>query len=509
MLFNEKLDTLMKAISVTNSQLGKAINVDPSLISRWRTGKRLPTGKNDYISAIASFFAARAKKEYQKAALYDILGFVPENGADAGPLQATIINWLGSWERIVKSPVNSMLDNMKLPVKHSITLNEGEGQHIPEIQQKVEVFYDSTGMKAAMIRFLNTVLTVDKPCNLMLFSDESLNWLQEDKTYCNNWFGLLLSALSKGHRLKIIHNLQRELSDMISMINHWLPIYMTGAVEGYYCPKYRDNIFRNTIFIAPDIMALTSSSISLYSGHTHTLLYTDKRIISGILNEYHVFLNICRPLMRIFSNSGIVHYKDLIVSFDMEQTDFYSYSSSFSAYTMPETLFSRLISETSLSDTVKNEMLKVYKFRRDMFEKNIMYRKTTEIIILPSPEELSDENSGCYKVHMMGCTLPGYNKEDCSEHLAFIYELLNKYEKYNLIFASHGNYPDLYISVKEDAGVFIVKRGTSPVIFAIDQPDLNNVFHGYITDIINRLPIKDRNKKYTAKLIRKSLEAIK
>jgi len=76
--FGKKLSLLMSVLSVSNGALAKALSVDPSLISRWRSGSRIPAKDSGYIEMIASYLVEHAKMEHQKLAICEITGCVPE-----------------------------------------------------------------------------------------------------------------------------------------------------------------------------------------------------------------------------------------------------------------------------------------------------------------------------------------------------------------------------------------------------------------------------------------------
>jgi hypothetical protein len=66
MKFNEKINLLIKMTNTTNASLATALEIDPSLISRWRTGVRQPNLSSTYIEKISDYFASTAKEDYQK-----------------------------------------------------------------------------------------------------------------------------------------------------------------------------------------------------------------------------------------------------------------------------------------------------------------------------------------------------------------------------------------------------------------------------------------------------------
>ena len=57
--FRMRLAALMDYLGLTNASLAKAIGVDSSLISRWRTGKRSIAGNPEYAALIARYLVPR------------------------------------------------------------------------------------------------------------------------------------------------------------------------------------------------------------------------------------------------------------------------------------------------------------------------------------------------------------------------------------------------------------------------------------------------------------------
>ena len=74
MNFSDKLVFLLSVTHTSNIKLAKAINVDPSMISRLRKGRRNIPRNINHIKAMAKYFAKRCNGEYQRFTLAEILG---------------------------------------------------------------------------------------------------------------------------------------------------------------------------------------------------------------------------------------------------------------------------------------------------------------------------------------------------------------------------------------------------------------------------------------------------
>ena len=66
MQFYEKLDCLMKLTDLSNSELSKRTNIDPSLISRWRRGIKAPDVFSDTLNRVAEVLARRINNDLRR-----------------------------------------------------------------------------------------------------------------------------------------------------------------------------------------------------------------------------------------------------------------------------------------------------------------------------------------------------------------------------------------------------------------------------------------------------------
>ena len=95
-IFRSRLTALMEYFGLTNASLAKAIGVDSSLISRWRTGSRSVAGNPEYAALIARYVVPRiaspADRTWMKKQMVRDLG-VTETEIDSNMAQH-MARWL-------------------------------------------------------------------------------------------------------------------------------------------------------------------------------------------------------------------------------------------------------------------------------------------------------------------------------------------------------------------------------------------------------------------------------
>ena len=504
MPFCDKLNALMNVQNVSNSRLAKALTVDASLVSRWRNGARVPPKNSDHIKSIASYFATHAKMDYQKVALYEIMGLTyDKTREEISFLYDYLYNWLCGEASPDTQFVDGFINKFTLFGKSKISLPEiDESTLYPSgIPLSAEVFYGTEGKRQGVLRFLAAVAFRKNPCTMLLYSDESMEWLTEDKAFYVKWGVMLMDVLAKGHKIKIIHTINRDLSEMLSAIERWLPLYMTGAIEPYYYPKYREHIFRRTIFIAPDVAALTSSTLSEHSKNAEQIFCTDPNRIAALVDEFNSYLQLCRPLMQIFNRNNIHKFCDLQLEFEEQPGNCFNLSSHLSSATMSHELLEKILDQSKVNKKLKEKLLSKHEQRRKAFETNLKQNSFTDIIALPSPCDFAGQVPLFKPIDFFGEAALYYTPLDYIDHMNDALNLMEKCKNYSLIISSQSFPPNIFIALKEDVGVIVAKNDTAPMIFAFNQQNMIHAFHSYIEDIIKAIPKKERSRKHTVKML--------
>jgi hypothetical protein len=157
-----------------------------------------------------------------------------------------------------------------------------------------EVFYGIKGKQAGVIRFLTAVAAREKPGTLLLYSDESIEWMA-DRSFLPYFVPLLTGVIARGNRIKIVHVLSRDLAEMLAAIDFWLPFYMTGAIEPYYCPRYREHFFRRTMFITPGVAALTAMTLAGQEHNAANIFSTDPDTVASLAREFTEIVSLPPP----------------------------------------------------------------------------------------------------------------------------------------------------------------------------------------------------------------------
>jgi len=509
MVFCEKLNLLMTTLSISNSRLARALSVDASLVSRWRTGTRTPGKKSEHIKTIAGYFSGQAKMDYQKAALYEIMGLDPQRyDNDPRMLAEFLCNWLAGKTLPNIRIIDRFIGNLETfrqhkPVPPADKSETDSPAHLFKgMPLKTEVFFGIKGKQAGVIRFLSAVAAHPNPCTLLLYSDENIEWFSEDREFLAGFVRLLTHIITLGHKIKMIHNISRDMAEMFAAIDFWLPFYLSGAVEPYYCPRYREHYFRRTMFIAPRVAALTSTTLAGREKSAANFYCADRGFVDSLTDEFNDFLAMCRPLMHIFTGNNTAGLDSLLEKFAEQPGHCLVLSNSLTAVTMPDGLFDRLLDRAGIKGETKENLLSLRRANYKAFMTNLENHRYTEIVSLPSPEEILSGRVPVESPHLFGGAALCYSLHEYKSHLENIVRLLRNVKNFYFYpCRRQGSLRNVRLTVKDEVGVIVTKTDPPATVFAFNQPNMTNAFYCYLEDFIGRIPHKDRDRQEVIKIL--------
>lgn len=506
MKFHDKLNLLMTLQNIPNNKLAKALSLDPSLISRWRNGTRDLPKHSEYVEAIAAYFVASYKDKSRLCELMNI-------AFDKSTCTSTMIqNHLKAW-LLDEQSTNSALVSRFIEKLNQIT-PQNTTTSLPEFvilatsgkKLSVEAYEGNAGKREAVVRFLSAVIVHPTPCTLLLFSNESMTWLTESEDFYMKWAMLLLEVLKRGHLIKIIHTINRSTDELLVAIEKWLPLYMSGQIEPFYYPNYQDSLFKRTLFIAPGIAALTSSTLS-DSEPSEQLYYHDQHMINQLVHEFDAYLKHCRPLMRIFTRENMGGFESLVIEYESQAGDLAVFSSTPTAMTMPVSLYASLLQKSALSKADQQTHLSLFEKRLALHLKNLEEKKQCEWLTLP---EIDDLDSVVFApIDILSHQVLNYNLSDYILHIENILKMLHVHKHFHVMLGPHKLPKDIYLSVKREVGVFVAKVDANPICFAFNHPILVNAFESYIEDVVGCSVLEVHNKSLTIKTLENWLKKVK
>lgn len=498
MTFAEKLDFLMNITKTSNSMLARSISLDASFISRLRRGTRAPARNVNYVRVMAEYFTRCCKADYQKAALREAMkSSFKEQPQETGNLEELLYKWLREEDPARADSINEFLNGLShFQFKKTDPVKAVDDvKPYCQVVSEVEEYYGTGGKQEAVLTFLSLVLHSKSPQTLLLYSDEDMGWLTENREFTMKWSNLLAQVLKSGHKIKIIHTVNRDFNEMLAAIREWVPLYMTGSIEPYYYPRIRDGLFRRTLFIAPDTAAVTSGSVGSSTKKAATFLFTNKTTVSALIEEYNDLLSRCRLLMRIFTPFSGDGYLALLAEFEGEERHAIVKTDSLTNVTMPPSVVESILAR--IESPARERLLSYQQVRIDRFIDSLKRCRFIEIASLPDPEKILAGKVPVNFSDMLNDSTLFYKSGEYRQHLQNIIRLLKTYDNYHVHLTRHKHLNGSIVYVREDVGVLIGKTLQPSVVFALNESNMTAAFWEYLNHLVNKKAQGKMNREHT------------
>ena len=513
MRFSEKINLLMKMANTTNSKLADALNIDPSLVSRWRTGAREPSEDSRYIQLIGLYFASQARQDFQRVALLELTGHQMEDKNVGESIIATYLTrWLSNESKISTESIQVLLDsigsagNQAAPAFDIPLPLEPSGHPI-----ETQTFAGREGLRSATMKLLLRALhsPAEHP-KLLLYSDESMQWIIEDQLFAKQWFYLMSKNIRQGMTIEVIHTLSRDSNELAQAVQRWLPFYLTGAIVSYYYPEKRDDMFNHTSFILEGEAAVYSTSVRGQNPDTIQYMFTSEPMsLIGAKESFETQKGLCRPLVRTFTGTNTRRYIDEQINLFSSTTGNGVGMQSLLLSGMPEKLLSNMLEREGVAEAERKEIIANQKKRLHTMHTHIGRKKFEMVISLPRITDVLKGKVPALVPELLVQKPFTYKPMEYHAHILAIIELLEKYPNLEIsILPNKHMLHTVQLFAMQHTGLMVLKHRDPKFVFISEQHDLIGAVVSFINQEASRIPKRERNREYVVEKLRQFAQRI-
>ena len=423
MQFYEKLIFLLNLTQTTNRMLAQELQVDPSLISRFRTGSRRLPRNREHIKSMSSYFARRCTTEYQRQALSQMLGIRQAFTMKKEPLSEILYYWLCG----DSNEVGRFMQTFESLAIESRP--EHSSVHPESLNAENVVYYGTDGKRAAARAFYQHLLTQEKPCDLYILSEEADNWISEDSDFLQHLQEWGLCLLDRGFKIYQIAPPATPVDLAFDSLARWLPLYMTGRVTSYFYPRMRDNLHRRTLIVVPGHIAMTSNSVARGGSNITTVVTTDQRLTQAYAAQFQDYLDLCRPMHNIYTDTDSL--LQCLTQFLSQNGARIQRVNSLSAETSPPELVSYCIDQ--IHHPGLEQLGYLYLHELDPIRENREFCEFIDIACLASAQDVRDGKVPIILSCSIGSQPLYYTVDTYVLHLKHILHTLETCENYHFV----------------------------------------------------------------------------
>lgn len=478
--FGEKLDQVMILLNLSNGQLASLLNVDNSLISRYRSGLHSPHSNQNLSQKLTDILFSRAERTGKTGELADLCEANKEIFN-----RDVLFDWLYRNMEIKEDSLAKMLLE-SLNDFNPEKIIPGFLPDLPAIERSAR-YWGTEGLRKAVVRFLSEAAAIGG--ELLLYSDEPMDWMTSDPPYFSLWASLMGKCVRVGVKIRVIHNVDRVGTEMVSAIKGWLSLYISGMIEPYVFSRIKNPRFCHTIFLHEGYSCI-HGFYPTRSGQERWYDYiTDGKTLKALKSEYDAMLSSAVPFLKVFPADVAADYFSFCVQ-NKGMTNYLLFAPPIA--TMPEKLFREILDRADLEDRKRLAIETLYNKIRTQFY-DTLKTDSIHMVLMPPAKEFKQRIN--FSLDLLDIRLD-YTQEEYQEHINAIADLINEEQNFHLTLLPDSEFPDIQLMTFMNS-VVVVRNQEPYCAFAFLNPTLTKAVTEYLSVLIevNR---KDRSSTIEA-----------
>ncbi len=496
-LFSERFDSIAQVLELSNVRLSKLLNVDASLISRFRSGKRSPRNNAEFMQLLCEVLCDRMHAIGANEEVAQLVG-CEEEQTHATEFKMVLKEWFFA-KREEKQKNTHAYDYLKmflpltqLPVDAMIS---NLTAHIEK--EKTDTYWGLDGMRNAILRLL-TEAAQQGGGELYMYADQSLNWLLADEEVLHIWYLCCSLCISRGVKLIVVHDINRKVSEMAEAMQVWVPLFMTGHVEPYYCTLNRGSRFTHMLFLRPNHAALSSLHVHGAKGNHFYDYIQDPKKLNVLFSEFKGLLSNSEKLVHVYTQDDMSKYYSILGKAMAQTRNSFALLDAPTSVTVPDDVLNEMFERSRISNEDRELIMSMRKNTYD----NLQNGSITELFQLPDKQQVKDGEVYLCLGNSLHHGGPRYSVPEFCRQIENIIRLCETSENYNCCVLNRPLFPEMRIILMDSCTV-IVRLQKPYTAFLVDNPFFTKSFDVLLHNFYEQNAVP---RERTIALLKKYLE---
>lgn len=426
-------DLLINVLNLRSSDMARALNFDPSYLSRIRTGQRTPANSAAFAQGVGNF-AARQKNPtisfLEKLDNFDLNDYI----------------------RAIR------FDELKVPT-------------VPFQLPTTRTCYGLENFRQATLDFLKATALSRSREPVFICSDMPIEELAQDMEFSKKWMLGLAAILKKGLRLDMVHDLNRPFGEMMLGLESWIPLYMTGQIMPWYLPGRQNAVYGHLLFCSGAV-AVEGECISGNFAHGRYLFSKSGSDLAYYRRRAEAILKKAQPLMDIYCGTAENVYGSFLAAEALKPGKRRSLLTTLPPHTLSEECLSRLLEKNGVPDSDGRRMLEACAQMKGFVAAMLDNGSYEEEFPVLTQKEFGQESVSVAMSEVFAGMPVHYDEADYWEHLRLTRAFAQSHPGYTARENGRGAFRNIQIFISEGKWVSISKCRKPTIHFVIHHPKL-------------------------------------
>ncbi|WZL74056.1 helix-turn-helix transcriptional regulator [Clostridiaceae bacterium 35-E11] len=420
--FGECLRLLLSSTHISNKMLAKVLNIDPSLVSRWIHGTRIPPYYSHYIDAIAEYLSKNILTSFQEKKVKDLIQElysmdINNNSLSTKNLIKKFLLEAQAFSMNAKAKLKP-LEEKSSPSKKSSAAKENTNppktEHPTNLQsieqnyaypsESVPIDQDMPiplssqdtlliGHHQIFTRILDLLkAAASSSCDtkqpIILTFTSALACIPYDDAYYPLFKKNIHQAISRGWKIIFLIRLNHHLDAIINFIEDMQLYCFEGNVSFYYLKKYDPSLIGNDIIIVPNLGALLCLVTSKEAPVNNAFYFKNPSAVTILRKCFDQSMTSAAPLIKAYLNKTDLALLRRFTEFEEQTGNQYLYTCSLNSSMIPPDLFDNYMKRKEPNLEERNLAIQYQQRRQSTFLWQINHYSYKDICIKEHIEQM-------------------------------------------------------------------------------------------------------------------------
>lgn len=323
------LGYIMEQLNIQTVSMSRALHVDASLISKWKTGDRNISERSIYFDDIVDYLLEQSTKTIHH------------------DLKNALIN-LYPHESINNETELALLLRQALSNKQA-TFKSQEKQLLSENSNTISAltFEENAGRREAVLKILDFASNMTVPGEFLFVDNEEFHWLLEDSSFAKEFVYRMEELIHKGFHATFVLRYASYKSRFVPLFDECSSLIFHRNIDWYYDAYYDKTVINFSFFILNRAISLLGFSSD--DTHSSTMIFTDPSIVIQHELMAKQVITHCNPIFSNFEITGIQKVISDVSHFRKNGT-LYSYLPSPAFIAVKESLLLEILRSNGVDD---------------------------------------------------------------------------------------------------------------------------------------------------------------
>lgn len=473
--FRIKLNTLISTLGISINELSRYLNYDNSHLSRIRSGQRKPSHPIEFAERVSKFIAANCMDSVRIHKMAELTGTKNTEMQDKTKLVSVLTKWLSNDSDSPRRYAEEFVKRLD-----SFNIDEYTGITDDKTQLNLEaaaelkgsnVFYGIDSLKTAEVSFVVSTIKSKSMDDVTICSDMSMSAEVNDPEFTRRFMQATALMLKKGLKLRMIHDVERPVDEMMYGLEVWIPMYMTGQIEPYYLESNGSDIYRHELMCSGDV-AFWGEAIDGHLDKSRFHLTDVRREVDYYKERAEALVEKASPLMKLIRKEN----EDFRSSFLLRDAEKHGVRKNVLStppiYTVSDDLLDRILTRNNISESDKKLIFEYISRERGRVESILSHSTIKDMIPDISLEEFTQQPIYLSLSGIFYDKDIFYTYEEYKEHMELTRRFAREHKNYSVSLDRGSVFRNIQIFLNEGRWVMISKNKTPAIHFLIEHSRL-------------------------------------